>query len=319
MAEVDGKENFQERLKAFWPGEVHFDVSMAKYSTLKVGGAAKALVIPREVGEIVSLVSGCETAKISWMVVGGGSNLLVGDEGYGGVVIVLGRKFSDIRIQGKDDCSHTLVDVDAGCSLARLLNWSQEMGLSGLEFTAGIPGTVGGAVAMNAGAWGGEIKDVLSSLTWFASGEISRQDISQLDFTYRCCLKPVDAIVLSATFLLNKEDKAKITKTCREYIAARKSKQPVAYGSGGSFFKNPVDVPAGKLIEDAGLKGTKIGGAEVSEVHANFILNTGDATANDIIKLMSLVQTRVREVHGIWLEPEIKIIATNREKAVGEK
>jgi UDP-N-acetylmuramate dehydrogenase len=290
---------------------------MAKYSTLKVGGPALALVVPTNVAEIVSLITGCCNENIPWLVVGGGSNLLVADAGFAGVVIILGRDFSDIRITGKESSGSTLVEVDAGCRLAKLLNWCQENSMGGLEFMAGIPGSVGGAVVMNAGAVGLEIKDVLSSVTWLESGQVVKRDRTELDFGYRHCNRPVDSVILSATFTFTTKDRLEISKTCRNHIAARKIKQPSIFGSAGSFFKNPENVAAGKLIEDAGLKGLKVGGAEVSEVHANFIVNTGDATASNIIKLMKMVQAKVLEVHGVKLEPEVNIIGADREIAVG--
>ncbi|MEN8135966.1 MAG: UDP-N-acetylmuramate dehydrogenase [Thermodesulfobacteriota bacterium] len=320
MTGIIAAENLEGRLRKFWFGAVRYQVPMAEFTTLKVGGPAQALVLPVDTAEVVLLVNGCRREKIPWCVVGGGSNLLVADEGFSGLVIVLGRDFADIRISGKDSRGRTLVEVEAGCRLARLMNWSQDKGLAGLEFAVGIPGTVGGAVVMNAGAWGREIKDVLSSLTWLTAGTVTSGDRAELDFVYRCWQRPADAVVLSATFAFTSEDSAKIAAVCREYVAARRRKQPVAHGVAGSFFKNPEDAAAGKLIEDAGLKGTRIGGAEVSAVHANFIVNTGDATTEDIIRLMELVRARVWAAHHVWLEPEVTFIGVGgRERVVGER
>jgi UDP-N-acetylmuramate dehydrogenase len=320
MAGMIAAENLKERLRKFWPGAVRWQVSMAEFTTLKVGGPAQALVLPVDTAEVVLLVNGCRREKIPWCVVGGGSNLLVADEGFPGLVIVLGRDFGDIRVSGKDSCGRTLVEVEAGCRLARLLSWCQDKGLSGLEFAVGIPGTVGGAVVMNAGAWGREIKDVLSALTWLASGIVTSRDRAELDFVYRCWQRSADAVVLSATFALTTEDSAKIGAACREHVMARRSKQPVAHGVAGSFFKNPDGgAAAGKLIEEAGLKGARVGGAEVSAVHANFIVNTGNATTADIIKLMDLVRERVWAAHQVWLEPEVDFIGVAGERGAGEK
>jgi UDP-N-acetylmuramate dehydrogenase len=319
MAGVIAAENLNERLREFWPGEVRWQVPMAEFTTLRVGGPAQALVLPADTAEVVLLINGCRSEKIPLCVVGGGSNLLVADEGFPGLVIVLGRDFADIRITGKDRLGRTLVEVQAGCRLARLVSWCQDKGLAGLEFAVGIPGTVGGAVVMNAGAWGREIKDVLSALTWLASGTVTSGDRVELDFVYRCWQRPADAVVLSASFAFAAGDGAKIGAVCREHVAARRSKQPVAHGVAGSFFKNPEDAAAGKLIEDAGLKGARIGGAEVSEVHANFIVNTGDATAADIIKLMGLVQVKVWEAHQVWLESEVCFLGVDRERIVAER
>lgn len=319
MGKIIAKEKLKERLRKFWPGEVHWDASMAEFTTLKVGGAAHALVMPADKDEIVTLINGCRNENIPWSVVGGGSNLLVADEGFPGVVIVLGRDFGEISIVGEDDCGRTLVEVEAGCRLAKLLSWCQDKGFAGLEFSAGIPGTVGGAVVMNAGAWGGEVKDVLSSLTWWSAGEIISKNRTELDFVYRSWHRPADAVVLKATFAFTAGDSAKSRAVCREYVAARRIKQPIAHGVAGSFFKNPENKAAGKLIEDAGLKGVKVGGAMVSEVHANFIVNTGDATLDDIVSLMKLVQARVWEAHGVWLDPEVDILGSGKEIVAGER
>lgn len=291
---------------------------MAEFTTFKVGGPAQALVVPSDIAEVVLLVNGCRAAKIPWCVVGGGSNLLVADAGFPGVAIVLGRGVSAIRVIGEDALGRISVEVEAGCRLARLLNWSKGQGLSGLEFTVGIPGTVGGAVAMNAGAWGREIKDVVSSLTWLASGAVVSRDRAELDFVYRRWERPAGAVVLSAVFFFTRGDAAEIARICREHLAARRSKQPIAHGVAGSFFKNTKDAAAGKLIEEAGLKGTRSGGAEVSMVHANFIVNNGGATTADVINLMKKVQTRVWAVHKVWLEPEVDLLGIDMERVVGE-
>ncbi|MDF1577536.1 MAG: UDP-N-acetylmuramate dehydrogenase [Desulfurivibrionaceae bacterium] len=305
------------RLRRFWPGGVRWQAPMAALTTLKVGGPAQALVMPGTRDEVTRLINGCRIEEIPCHIIGGGSNLLVADEGLAGLVIGLGRNFAGIGRIGEDQCGRILVEVEAGCSLAGLLNWCADSALSGLEFAAGIPGTVGGAVVMNAGAWGREIKDVLASLIWLSGGEAVRKARPELDFTYRCLRRPDDAVILSAVFTLAPGDRAAIRKLCREHVAARRSRQPKAYGLAGSFFKNPEGVAAGKLIEAAGLKGIVSGGAMVSERHANFIVNTGNATAADIIRLMELVQARVWEVHRVRLEPEIKIAGGVTEKAAG--
>lgn len=292
---------------------------MAEFTTFKIGGPAQALVRPGTIKEVVSLVEGCRREDIPCHVIGAGSNLLVADEGLLGVVILLGRDFSAIRKAGKDNLGRILVEVEAGCRLSRLLNWCRKESLSGLEFTAGIPGTVGGAVVMNAGAWGREIKDVLSSLTCWAAGEVVSRSCAELDFNYRCWHRPSETIVLAAIFAVSPGDDMTIAKTCREHVAARRSKQPKAHGVAGSIFKNPKDVAAGKLIEDAGLKGVRIGGAKVSEVHANFIVNTGGATADDIMNLIDLIRARVWELHQVWLEAEVEFMGVARERVIGTK
>ena len=311
--ETVGRQELKKRLRRFWSGKTDWDVPLAGYTTFKIGGPAWALVVPESTEAVATLVSGCQREGLRWCVIGGGSNLLIADQGFPGLVIAMGREMAGIKQLGKDSKGNTLVEVAAGCSLASLLNWSAEQQLAGLEFAAGIPGTVGGAVVMNAGAQGGEIKDVLHSLLLLEDGRIISRRRQELVFGYRCWQRPVGVVVLAATFAFTAGDSAMIKETCRGYLEARRGKQPVGQASGGSFFKNPAKAPAGRLIEEAGLKGSRVGGALVSEVHANFIVNTGDATAADIISLMKLVRSRVREMHGVELEPEVEFLGLGRE------
>ncbi len=308
MRRVADRDSIIAGLRDIWDGTVSWDAELASFTTFRIGGPALALVVPEKMTEIISLVNGCKAAGIPWCVVGGGSNLLVPDEGFPGVVMVLGRKFSAIREVGLDEAGRSLVEVEAGCRLAALLNWTCDKGLSGLEFSAGIPGTIGGAVNMNAGAWGREIKDVLSGMSWLDNGVIVSCPRKELVFHYRRWQCSPGAVVLSATFALVGGESNEIKQQCREYIEARRAKQPTAVLNAGSFFRNPEGAIAGQLIEEAGLKGAKIGGAEVSSIHANFIVNNGGATAGDVIELMRVVQKKVKELHGIWLEPEVKIL-----------
>lgn len=298
----------RRQLKRFWTGPVIWDAPLAEHTTLRVGGPAEAMIEPRSVEEIRQAVAGCREFGIPWLVVGGGSNLLVADEGFPGLVLLLGRKFGIINEVGIDADGRTLVEAAAGCSLGRLLNWCRERDLSGLEFTVGIPGSVGGAVAMNAGAWGIEIQEVLLALAWLEGERVTQKGRSELTFTYRRWLGPEEAVVLVATFALQPASSAAIADRCREWTAVRRRQQPKGVASAGSFFKNPAGDFAGRLIESAGLKGAAVGQAKVSEVHANFLVNTGGATAVQLLTLMRLVQEKVRKVHGVWLEPEVKII-----------
>jgi UDP-N-acetylmuramate dehydrogenase len=303
---VTGRGDLRRRLELFWSGPVVWDAVLADWTSLGIGGPAGALIEPGSVEEVRMAVAGCRAAGIPWLVLGGGTNLLIGDAGFAGLVLVLGRRFGTIREVGRD-AGRLRVEAAAGCSLSRLLSWSRKRGLSGLEFTVGIPGSVGGAVVMNAGAWGSEIKDVLAALAWLAGDRIVEQDRDQLVFSYRRWAGPEQAVVLSATFDLQPEPPAMIEARCREWSAARRHKQP-RMASAGSFFRNPPGDFAGRLIETAGLKGTAVGSAMVSEAHANFLINTGGATAAQMLELMRLVQARVRDVHGVWLEPEVKIV-----------
>jgi UDP-N-acetylmuramate dehydrogenase len=319
MMETAAREDLKNRLRRFWPGKTSWDVPLAGYTTFNIGGPAWALVVPENIEAVATLVNGCQGEDLRWCVIGGGSNLLIADKGFPGLVIAMGREMAGIKQLGKDGNGNTLVEVAAGCSLARLLNWCAEQQQVGLEFAAGIPGTVGGAVVMNAGAQGREIKDVLVSVLLLEDGKIISRRREDLVFGYRYWQRPAGVVVLGATFAFAAGESAMIKETCRGYLEARRDKQPVGLASGGSFFKNPDSAPAGRLIEEAGLKGTRVGGALVSEVHANFIVNTGDATAADIISLMKLVRSRVREMHGVELEPEVEFLGIGREALSDEE
>lgn len=303
----------RELLASFWSGPVAWDEPLAKWSTLRVGGPAWGLVEPESIGEVHQLVAGCREAGLPWLVIGGGSNLLVSDRGFPGLVLVLGRKFGTIRAGGFDSEGRMLVTVEAGCRLAKLVNWCQAQGLSGLEFAAGIPGSIGGAVMMNAGAWGGEIKDVLAVMQGLLAGEVVEWPRRELAFSYRSFEAPAGMVVLSATFALAPGNPEQIRQVCQGYIAARKGKQPQGVASAGSFFKNPPGDYAGRLIEASGLKGLAVGAAKVSEVHANFLVNSGGAKAADLLALMRLIRERVWARFGVVLVPEVKIVGATDE------
>jgi len=306
---VSGDQPLRHLLGGCWNGPVAWDEPLAKWSTLRVGGPARALVKPNGIETVRRLVMACQAAGIPWLVIGGGSNLLVEDAGFPGLVLVLGREFSAISECGIDQEGRRLVEVEAGCSLARFLGWCQRRGLGGLEFVVGIPGSVGGAVVMNAGAWGREIKEVLAGLRLLLpGGEIEQRPKREQEFSYRRWNGPAGALVMGATFCLPPAEPAGIRVACRVHLQARRSKQPRGVASAGSFFKNPSGDYAGRLIEAAGLKGLTVGGARVSEVHANFLVNSGGAKAADFLALMQLVQDRVKARFGVWLEPEVRIV-----------
>lgn len=297
----------EEALADLWQGVVLWDYPMARLSSLKVGGPAKAVVFPNSLKELSRLLTGFREKGIRWRVIGRGSNILVGDRGYDGVVVVLGPDFSAIE-SVQEYSESLLVKVEAGCSLAKLVSWSQSQALTGLEFVAGIPGSIGGAIVMNAGAWGKEISNVLHSVSLLdKDGQFEEKERSLIPFVYRSWGLPTGTILVNGTFRLTRGDSQQIAAACQEVLRERREKQPVGVASAGSFFKNPVDVAAGRLIEDSGLKGCRIGGAVISEKHANFIVNAGGATANDIISLMCYVQEKVLTKFGILLEPEVHI------------
>ena len=299
--------SLRERIRGCWPGEIHWDCPLARYSTLRVGGPADALIEPAGRTELARLVSRLNENGIPWLVIGRGSNILAADRGVAGVVIVLGRHFSALDWAGTVEAPGCL--VEAGCSLPRLLAWCARHGISGLEFLAGIPGTVGGAIMMNAGAFGGEISQVLRLAELLdGAGRIETRRLSAEDFCYRGWREPHHKVVVAGLFTGRADEPREIVRRCQDYVRRRRAKQPKAVASAGSFFKNPPGEAAGRLIEQAGLKGLTVGGAQVSPAHANFLVNRGQATAYDFWRLMRLVQGLVEGRCGIRLEPEVRFV-----------
>lgn len=303
----------RDKLCSWWQGKILWDVSMADYSTLRAGGRADCLIDVLCLEELTALIKWLTAEDVPHYVVGRGSNLLVTEQGYSGVVIRLMGNMTAITPLSTSKAGEQVVRAGAGSSMAALVSWCSGRGLSGLEFMTGIPGSVGGAVWMNAGAWGYAIGDRLKKIVLVDAAGCCR-DIasSRLELSYRKLGwqdgRLDNAIIVSADFLLFEDDKSQISCRCREYLEQRRGKQPKGVASAGSFFKNPPDDSAGRLIDLAGLKGASEGGAMVSPVHANFIVNTGGATAVDIIRLMELIQKKVYSRFGIHLEPEVKIV-----------
>ena len=303
----------REKLCSWWQGRILWDVSMADYSTLRAGGRADCLIDVTSLEELTALIKWLAAEGVAYYVVGRGSNILVTEQGYSGVVIRLQGDITAITPLPASRTGERTVRVGAGCSMAALVNWCTERGVAGLEFMTGIPGSVGGAVWMNAGAWGYAIGDRLKKIVLVEAAGCCRDVASsRLVLSYRK-LGWQDGslektIIVSADFLLFDDERSQISCRCREYLEQRRGKQPKGVASAGSFFKNPPDDSAGRLIDAAGLKGASEGGAMVSPVHANFIVNTGGATAADIIRLTQLIQKKVYGKFGINLEPEVKIL-----------
>ncbi len=298
-----------------WPGTLLWGAPLADFTTLRVGGPAAAVAMPADTVELIALLALLRDHNVSWRVIGRGSNLLVADRGYDGMVIVLGRRFGAIEPAGP-----TTVRVEAGCGLARLLQWCVAQELTGLEFLAGIPGSVGGALAMNAGAWNREIMDRISAVDLLdESGVIRRVAREALSFSYRHLELAPGTIIVAGIFALSAGAGSEIDAKMAAHVAARKAKQPKGVANAGSFFKNPPGDAAGRLIEQAGLKGTTLGGAMVSPVHANFLVNTGTATAEEMYTLMRLVQARVEEIFGVRLEPEVQLLGDFAENPTGSR
>ena len=295
---------------------VRFDEPMTRHTYFKVGGPAEAFVTPPDTAGLEQLISWCRSSRQPWMVIGGGSNLLVKDGGIGGVVISLGRCLKDIR--ATEGGSEVRLTAQAGVKLPSLCRYCIERGFAGLNFALGIPATVGGAIVMNAGTARGSMADVLKSIGCLQpNGRRVRFDRRELDFSYRCLSwkesvpngEGVVPIIVDGSFSLKPGDAKMLTDEAEETLKTRTAKQPLDQPSAGCFFKNPApDRSAGELIEKAGLKGRQIGNARVSTRHANFIVNTGGATARDILALMEMVQKRVAEKFKVELVPEVKIV-----------
>lgn len=285
--------------------EVIEDAPMKKYTSFKCGGNASVLIIPNSIDSLKKIIEFCYSKNVSPLIIGNGSNLLVTDNGINGVVIKIGSKISKIEL-----LDETTIYCEAGASLKSLCMFALENSLSGLEFAYGIPGTLGGAVYMNAGAYGGEMKDVLYSCTHIDSnGNVCEFSQEQLDLGYRRSAYTDNGFtVVSAVMKLKKAEKQAIKDAMDDKLQRRKDKQPLEYPSAGSTFKRPEGYFAGALIQESGLKGYTVGGAQVSEKHAGFVINKDNATSTDVINLIHDVQKIVYEKHGVMLETEVKII-----------
>lgn len=285
--------------------EARKDEPLSKHTTFKIGGKADTYVKAATASKLSALIMECEESDIDYMIIGNGSNILVSDEGYRGVVIRLDGDFRKIALVDEDT-----IYCGAGATLAALCKFALKCGLSGLEFAWGIPGTVGGAVFMNAGAYGGEMKDVVYSVNHISpSGDSGRIEKDGLEFGYRTSVyRRNKAIITGVTLKLKKDDPEEIRARMDDFLGRRSSKQPLEFPSAGSVFKRPEGAFAGALIEQCGLKGHSHGGAQVSEKHAGFIINKSNATANDVKSLIREVQTKVYDETGYNLECELIIL-----------
>lgn len=278
--------------------------SMQKHTSFRIGGPADILAAVQSAEEIAAALEICKGHGIPVTVIGNGTNLLVRDKGIRGAVIKLDKGFGMLTIEG------TRARAQAGLLLSALCGQTIQHGLAGLEFACGIPGSLGGAVVMNAGAYGGEIKDRLVSVVYMdENGAIGQKTAEACDFGYRhSVFSDSGDIVLEAEFELTPDENGQAALKAQELMQRRNAKQPVSLPSAGSTFKRPPGGYAAQMIEQAGLKGARVGGAQVSELHAGFIVNTGGATARDVLELVETVRTRVREAFGTELELEMKVI-----------
>lgn len=279
------------------------DEPMANHTTFRVGGPADIFVSPDK-AQLATILKLARKNDIQVTIIGNGSNLLVSDQGIRGIVIEIGKGLENIEI------SDSTITLGAGTLMSKAANAAAAAGLGGMEFAAGIPGSIGGAVVMNAGAYGGEIKDILVSADVLTpEGDVLTLGVDELDLAYRhSCVIEKGYIVLSATLRLEPKSEAEIRALMAELKEKRVDKQPLEYPSAGSTFKRPEGYFAGKLIQDAGLRGYTVGGAQVSEKHCGFVINKGGATAADIMQLIKDVQAKVMEDAGVLLETEVKLL-----------
>ena len=297
-------ESSYQQLSALLPaGCVRENVTLAPYTTMRTGGPAALFAEPRSAQQLAHVHQWAQEKGLPLLILGNGSNLLIADSGFDGLVIHLGRALSEVSV-----FANTLT-AQAGASLAAAAHAAAQASLTGLEFAAGIPGSIGGAVCMNAGAYGGEIAQVIVSARVLTPEGVRMVSRDELSLGYRSSAVMQNGwIVLEATFELAPGNPDEIKATMADLAARRREKQPLQYPSCGSFFKRPVGYYAGALIEQAGLKGYRVGDAQVSEMHAGFVINRGHATSSEIYRLMQEVQCRVQAQFGVTLEPEVRLI-----------
>lgn len=296
------KEFYNRLIDILGTESVLIDEPMKKHTTFRIGGPADYYVLPKTIEEVQQVVEACKEAEIPYYVLGNGSNLLVSDKGYRGVIIQLYRNLNQIEVEG------TKIRAQVGALLSQIAGEALRHCLTGFEFAAGIPGTLGGAVVMNAGAYGGEMKDVLQEVTALSKdGEIKVLSREELNLGYRTSVIGREGyIALEAVIALKEGKEETIRATMEDLKERRTTKQPLEYPSAGSTFKRPEGYFAGKLIQDTGLRGFSVGGAQVSEKHCGFVINKDNATAQDVIELMKEVSDRVEAKFGVPLEPEVK-------------
>lgn len=297
-------ESSYQQLSALLPAEcVRENVTLAPYTTMRTGGPAALFAEPRNAQQLAHVHQWAQEKGLPLLILGNGSNLLIADSGFDGLVIHLGRALSEVSV-----FANTLT-AQAGASLAAAARAAAQASLTGLEFAAGIPGSIGGAVCMNAGAYGGEIAQVIVSARVLTPEGVRTVSKDELSLGYRSSAVMQNGwVVLEATFELAPGSPDEIKATMADLAARRREKQPLQYPSCGSFFKRPVGYYAGALIEQAGLKGYRVGDAQVSEMHAGFVINRGHATSSEIYRLMQEVQCRVQARFGVTLEPEVRLI-----------
>lgn len=297
--------------KIHFDGELRFMEPMMNHSSLRIGGPADVLAIPRNLSSLRELLVTLKNKEIPYLPLGSGTNILIKDGGIEGVAVSL-KSLRKIELL-KEDNEYVHLQVEAGMPIRKLVAFSKGHGYTGIEWLAGIPGLLGGAICGNAGAFGYEIKDVLSSV-WLidAKGVLHKFRKEDIRFGYRESGISMKEIIVAGEIRLRKDTEENVSSNIENFIQMKKEKQPLSEPSAGCVFKNPQGVSAGKLIDEAGCKGMRIGDIEVSRVHANFFINKGRGKASDFLRLMEEVSNRVKELSGIILEPEIKIVGRER-------
>ena len=300
-----------KELRTTLKGKILSQVSLSRYTSLHVGGIADIMIYPATVQELQTVIRYSRKHAIPYCIMGRGTNLLIKDGGIRGIVIKLSRCCNTIKVI-ETLKSRVSLTAGAGVSLRRLLNFAVKDSLSGLEFLSGIPGSLGGALAMNAGAQGKEMKDITDTITLLTpQAEVIEQNPGELRFTYRNLALPRGTVILKAVLKMKQSTRSILLGRVEKINRWRRRVQPLNLPSAGSVFKNPPGQSAGQLVEQAGLKGFTLGNAQISDKHANFIVNRGGATAQDVLSLMDIMQNRVYQATGIQLEPEICIAGEN--------
>ena len=302
-----GKNEIKEALGDIIAGKILYDEPMSRHTSLNVGGHADALVFIKNEDQLIEVVRKLREKKIKFLPVGNLTNIIVRDGGYRGAILLM-TGIKEISYEHEPEGGY-FISAQAGAALAKIVSRSASDELTGLEFCAGIPGSVGGAVWMNAGAYGKEMKDVIKEIFLLdAEGGKKTMNREAMSFSYRKTLLPPDTIILGAQFKLEKGERAKIKKKISEILQWRQQKHPLEFPNAGSIFKNlPMQI-AGKLIEEMGMKGMNVGDAQISPKHANFIVNKGKATASDVLDLIALIQAKAEKEKGVNLEPEVMIV-----------
>lgn len=291
-------------LSQFEPEQIKINEPLKKHTTFKIGGPADIMLFPSSINDLQKAINICVEDNLPYFIMGQGSNLLVRDGGYRGIIIKIGSNLKKFVVQD------TKIYAEAGVRLSELARAAAAHSLTGFEFAEGIPGSLGGAVVMNAGAYDSEMKNVLESVQALNTrGQIDTFKVEELDMSYRKSIfQENDLIIVSAILQLKRGEKTLIQTTMRDFARRRREKQPLDYPSAGSVFRRPEGIYVGPIIEKIGLKGCAIGDAQVSEKHAGFIINKGNATASDVLKLISFIQEKALQTYGIELKPELAIV-----------